>query len=65
MQDIASFVKEMRMRDGLSLRELAKRSGVSHITLYKWEHGTKPSKIDHIEKVLNALGYNLVILEEP
>jgi len=39
----ARFVRALRTRTALSLRDAAKQSGVHYFTLHRWEQGHAPS----------------------
>lgn len=58
---MVNFFKEERKRQRMSIRELSELSGVSISTINKWEYCGVIPPIDKFQKVLNALGYELVI----
>ena len=49
-------------RQQIGTRDLADRSGVSHNTIDQWKFRRSPQH-EHLEAVINALGYELVIRE--
>lgn len=53
---LGSWLKDLRNRRGLSLRDLAERSSVDHAYIYRLETGAKeaPSNVV-VEKLLSAL----------
>jgi HTH-type transcriptional regulator, competence development regulator len=59
VMEFGQYVKEIRKTKGLSLREAAKRSGVSHPYLSQLENGKndKPS-LEIINKLAKGLGVN-------
>lgn len=66
MKEIAKFIREKRMENGISLRQLGKMCGVafSHISIL--ERGKLPTaEIGTIERILDALGYQFVIIQKP
>lgn len=48
-----------RIRAGLSLVELAEKTGLSRVTLSKIEKGYQKPKVQTINKLVNTLGINL------
>lgn len=64
--EIADFIHQERIKQGLSISQLAKKSGVSDRAISYYERGLRSMQLDCAEKVLIALGYTLKIgdLEE-
>ncbi|HLU07035.1 MAG TPA: cupin domain-containing protein [Woeseiaceae bacterium] len=56
MEDVASRLKRLRIRHGLSQRKLAVRSGVSNATISLIEHGRTDPSLGLLKKVLDAMG---------
>ena len=54
-------VKERRRRLGLDQQDLANLAGVSTSFVYFVEHHKKTVRLDKLEKVLEALGLELVV----
>jgi len=53
---LGTWLKDLRNRRGLSLRDLAERSSVDHAYIYRLETGAKEAPSDIvIEKLLSAL----------
>ena len=53
---LGSWLKDLRNRRGLSLRDLADRSSVDHAYIYRLETGAKEAPSDVVvEKLLSAL----------
>lgn len=50
------ILKEMRNSRGLSVRELAKRSGISNSAIFYIESGRVSPRLDTLELIANALG---------
>lgn len=50
------YLKEIRLKRGLSLRELDERSGVSYASISRLEAGQYIPGIDTLLKILKALG---------
>ena len=60
-------LKRIRIENGLSQQELAKRAGVSQTAIYQWEKGSRTPKIDAIAKLADALNVqpvNLFMIKE-
>lgn len=55
VQDVGQRLKALRMGQGISPDELAKRSGVSRAAIYRYESG-QPPKMDTISKIAEHLG---------
>jgi transcriptional regulator with XRE-family HTH domain len=55
----AEWVNGARRSAGLSQRELAARSGVPQPTIARIEAGTQVPRVDTLEKLLNACGWEL------
>jgi transcriptional regulator with XRE-family HTH domain len=49
------MLRELRVERALTLRALAKRSGVSYDTINKLELGQRPARLSTIRKLANAL----------
>ncbi|WP_447603825.1 helix-turn-helix domain-containing protein [Nitrospira sp. Nam80] len=52
-------LKEWRERRGISLRQLAAKSGIHHMSLYKLEAGKLDPQLSTLIKVCGALGITL------
>ena len=48
---------------GMSLTQIAEKSGVSRRTIYNWLHNKATPSIDTAQWVLTAIGYDLKITE--
>ena len=57
--DVGLKLRELRDRRGITLRELAARSGISHSAISMIERGKISPTIDTLACVLEALGTNL------
>lgn len=56
MDDVASGLKRLRIRRGLSQRKLAALSGVSNATISLIEHGRTDPSLGLLKRVLDAMG---------
>lgn len=53
----AGTLRRAREAAGLTLRELAERSGTSHSTLAAYESGRVVPRVDTLDRILRAAGY--------
>ena len=58
-----SFIKIIK-EDRLSVRKISELAGISNTTLSNWVYGLSNPPADGIEKVLNALGYEIAIINK-
>lgn len=61
MLNFSKIVKEERKSQGMTKRELARRTGCTDRTISYWEAGKKSPNIISADKALKALGITLVI----
>ena len=61
----ADTLRYARQRAGLSLREAARRGGVSHSALSAYERGLRTPSLDKLFGILHALGFAVRIELEP
>ena len=57
-------LRELRRRAGLSQEELAKKAGVSRVTLARIETGTQMAMVDTAFRICEALGVEFPEVEE-
>ena len=55
--DSALLLRRARAQAGLSQRALAERAGTSHATLAAYETGAKVPRVDTLDRILRAAGY--------
>lgn len=60
-QEIVDFIKNERIRQGLSQSRLAKESGLSREFIGKFELGKHSPKLSTVEKIGKALDLEIVI----
>ncbi len=53
----AADLRAVRLRAGLTLRELARRAGTSHATLAAYESGRKVPSVATFDRIVRAAGY--------
>lgn len=58
--DFGKMLKTERTYRKIGIYRLSKMSGVPMSTIVNWENGCAPP-VDKFEKVLNALGFELII----
>lgn len=62
-RELGRFIRQHRGGQGLSLRELADKSGVSYTTIFRWEEGTySVPKVEMLERLAPHLGVRLTDL---
>lgn len=59
--NLPEIIKIERLKQNLSVDELAKRAGVTRRAIFYWESGTKKMTIESADKVLNALGVSYIL----
>lgn len=62
-QDIGAMIKDIRTRRGLSIRALGELSGVQFANIGKLERGEYNPSVNILNKLLLALGCELIIRE--
>lgn len=60
--DVGKIISEARAESGLSLRELAKLTGLSPSAISRYEDGSRQPTVDTLNVLLKALNKELVIL---
>lgn len=63
--DAGATIRRVRLRAGLSLRELGRRAGTSHSTLAAYEAGRKTPTVDTLVRVVRAAGYEFDVRLTP
>lgn len=66
MLDARDTIILCRMKSGMTLEEVARRSGVNHTTVHNWEVGKADPTFFKMQCVLGAMGFGLKLykLEE-
>jgi transcriptional regulator with XRE-family HTH domain len=57
--EAGAVLREARRRAGLSLRRLAERAATSHPTLVAYESGAKIPRVDTLDRIVGAAGFDL------
>ena len=61
----AATLRRVRVRAGLSLRQLARRAGTSHSTLAAYEAGRVIPSVETIDRIVRAAGFTLDLVVVP
>jgi transcriptional regulator with XRE-family HTH domain len=61
----ASLLRRARRKAGLSQRELAARAETSHTTLASYETATKVPRVDTLDRILRAAGFEPEVALSP
>jgi transcriptional regulator with XRE-family HTH domain len=56
---VGARIRELRAKKGLSQKDLARELGVSHVTVGRWEHGTREISLTMLARVADVLGVEL------
>lgn len=59
----SDVLKACRIFSKMSQRELARKAGVSSNVINRLEHGTGTAYITTVERILNAMGYRLMVVK--
>ena len=59
--DAATTLRTARSRSGLGLRALARRAETSHATLRAYETGAKVPRVDTLDRLVRAAGFELAV----
>lgn len=61
MANLAENLSRIRIQQGLSRRDLARRSGVSLTMIQKIETGARIGQLDTLQKLFDCLGYKILL----
>ena len=61
MKDISEQLKELRLKTGMSLHQVACKADTSSATLSRYENGWKRFEVYTLNKIASALGYRVRI----
>lgn len=61
----AQMLRQARLRAGLSLRELAARTGVGEGRIGDYEHGRHQPSVERLQLLLRATGHDLIAVPRP
>ncbi|GHT18305.1 hypothetical protein FACS1894189_6040 [Planctomycetales bacterium] len=55
----AERLKKLREKAGMSVEELAEKSGIPAQTIYNWEQGRSAASIDRFSQLADAIGVKI------
>lgn len=61
-KEIGEAMTNARIKSGLSRSEIARRIGVSNVTVYYWETGRNPITIDKLDAFCKVLNIDMIDL---
>lgn len=62
--DISQQIRQARLANGVSIRQLAAAAGVSKTTVTNIEQGHKSATVSLVQRMLAVLGYELTIIKK-
>ena len=57
-------IKEIAEKEGITRYRIAKNTGISDILLKRYLNGEVTASIKNIEKIVEALGYDIVLVKK-
>ena len=60
--NFGEMIKTQRLERGLSLRKVSDLTGISSAALSRWESGKRVPSIESFNKVMTALGAELLVI---
>ena len=60
--NFGEMIKTQRLERGLSLRKVSDLTGISSAALSRWESGKRVPSIESFNKVMTALGAELLVV---
>lgn len=60
--DLVVELFQLMEKDGVTMMEVERRSGVSSLTMRNWKHALSAPSVQALRKVLDAIGYRLEIV---
>ena len=64
MMDISTEIHVKRIQQGMTLKDIERKSGVLAQAINHWELGKNEPMFRNVEAVFDALGYELVLREK-
>ena len=65
MASAADTLRRARTETGLSVRQLARRSGVAESRISDYEHGRHQPSVAMLQRLLDATGHELIAVRRP
>ena len=63
-RSVGDSIKALRTERGLTIRELAYRTGLSAAAISRWESGQRVPSVDSFNKVVTALDAELTVISK-
>jgi transcriptional regulator with XRE-family HTH domain len=63
-KSVGESIKDLRTARGLSIRELATKTGLSASAISRWESGSRTPTVEHYNKMMTVLGAELIVIEK-
>lgn len=60
--NFGEMIKTQRLEKGLSIRKVSDLTGISSAALSRWESGKRVPSIESFNKVMTALGAELLVI---
>jgi len=60
--NFGEMIKTQRLERGLSLRKVSDLTGISSAALSRWESGKRVPSVESFNKVMTALGAELLVI---
>lgn len=63
-RSVGDSIKALRTERGLTIRELATRTGLSAAAISRWESGQRVPSVDSFNRVMTALDAELTVISK-
>ena len=63
MNDLATFVRSIRVKNNLSQKEFAEKLGTSQSVVSRWERGTRSISIEQLEQIEKTFNLNFRLVD--
>ena len=57
-------IKAIMKNEAIKQVGLAKKTGISPVTINRWMTGAKKPSIESVEKLVNAMGYKILVYKD-
>jgi transcriptional regulator with XRE-family HTH domain len=62
--NFGEMIKQQRLDKGLSIRKVSDLTGISSAALSRWESGKRIPSVESFNKVMTALGAELLVMDK-